>query len=114
MSRYELVKDATTMVRKRDRAGKMIPTDGQLPVVLGVEFHSSKEKALRWRHNRKCVEKAEWLITSQLQKKEWSARDVAHRVGLIVWDSIVRQRKIGRIRHIIEILKGLGVSKKAD
>ncbi len=40
--------------------------------------------------------------------------DVAHRVGLVVWDSIVRQRKFGRIRHFIEILKGLGASKKAD
>ncbi len=75
-----------------------------LPIFMGVEFSLSP---IAWRHVAKRKEKAKAIIGPPR-----TFRDVAKKVGLIIWDACVRQIRLSSVKHIIDVLKHLHISSK--
>jgi len=93
---------------KRDRAGKRIPLKIPRPCVfLGVDIDLNAP--VSWRHAEKRREKAK-----QILGRPKTCRDIARKVGLIIWDCVVKQRRLATVKCIIDILKGLNIKSKRD
>ena len=113
MDRYALIDECEPVKPKRARSGVVLPTDEELPCILGVEFESSKEFPLRWRHTEKRVTAAKQYL-AELDKISWTPREISSRVGLIVWHYVVQRKRLGRIALLFEPLKRFDITTKAD
>ena len=111
MLQYTMVADTVFCRMKRDKSGKRLPDKTGNPSILGVEFSSSETEILRWRHSSKRVGKANQMMQDI---SVWTPREVATRVGIIVWHCIVKQRRFGLIKDIIDALKNFHIETKSD
>lgn len=113
MDRYKLIDDCKPVPPKRLRSGAIVPHDELLPEILGVEFESSTQHKQRWRHTQKRIDRAEAYLAQDGCEK-WTPREIAARVGLIVWNHVVKQKRLGNIAPLFEQLKHFDISTKAD
>jgi hypothetical protein len=111
MSATDFVTDSKPCALKRDRAGHPIPHRAASPTILGVVFESTDSVPIKWQHTEKRVQKAKSL---KAQPIAWTAREIATRIGLIIWHCIVRRIRLGSVQHIISALKGIAIATKAD
>ncbi len=110
MERFTFVKDSNSVKLTRDRAGNRLPNGQGNPTILGVEFFSTGS-TLQWRHAEKRVTKAKTLAQ---KPSRWTPREIAKRVGLVIWHAIVSQIRLGRFKTIIDVLRSFQITKKTD
>jgi len=77
---------------------------GRTAEFLGIAIQS--EHGLSWKHILDRAEKWQKVLEQlRLQGSEWTMKDVAKVIGIVIWDSIIRQRPLYKARQEIEVLR---------